>query len=283
MPTIFSETLTRLRKEAGFTTAYRFYHNNGGQPVLKVSYRKYLLMEQGKLLPVFQRLHRLIYLLRCGQKSTPANDLAVAWLKTMAGEEAFRDILQPILAVKTGIPGFSPLHKTVKRALADKKYYLTPEQFSVMVDNKNNYLCYLALSEDSGEWSVEGLAQSLKLKKPVAARAIKELHAVKILKEVRKGFYACPFVGCMVEAPQLNTVDRALEAKYAKCREELIATGKPVWTRSGTVRADAQEFRNFYPMMNLNLSTAHTYSITEKTENSALFTVVCRVIKIRDF
>ena len=48
MATIFSDVLTQLRKDSGFATAYSFYHDNGGAPVLKVSYRKYLMMEQGE-------------------------------------------------------------------------------------------------------------------------------------------------------------------------------------------------------------------------------------------
>ena len=283
MSTIFSETLTRLRKEAGFPTAYRFYHNNGGQPVLKVSYRKYLLMEQGKLLPLFPRLHRIIFTLRYVQRSAPANELVSAWLRTMAGAEAFRDLLEPILSIKTETAGLSPLHKAVSRALADKKFYITPQQFSVIVAGADNYLCYLAMSGDSGVWKTEDLAEKLKLKKPAAAKALKELAGVKILKEVKKGSYACPFAAEMVETPQLNTLDEALVAKYKKCREAVIASGTREWARTGIIRADATAFRNFYPLMSLNMSTAATYAITEKTDRSALFAIIGRVVKIRDF
>lgn len=283
MSTIFSETLTRLRKEAGFPTAYRFYHGNGGQPVLKVSYRKYLLMEQGKLLPLFQRLHRIIFTLRYVQKSASANELVVAWLKTMAGDEAFRDILEPILSVKTEAVGLSPLHKAVSRALADRKYYITPQQFSVIVAGADNYLCYIAMSGDSGAWKVEDLAKKLRLKKAAAARSLKELAGVKILKEVKKGFYLCPFAAEMAETPQLNTLDEVLVKKYQRCREAIIASGTREWARTGIIRADALAFRNFYPMMSLNMSTAATYAITEKTDRSAIFAITGKIVKIRDF
>lgn len=56
MATIFSEMLVKLRKAAGFSTAYRFYHDSGGAGMLKISYRKYLLLEQGQSLPSADKL-----------------------------------------------------------------------------------------------------------------------------------------------------------------------------------------------------------------------------------
>ena len=64
MATLFSETLTRLRREAGFPTAYRFFHDNCGAKVLGMGYRKYLLMEQGKILPLFKHLRAFVAGLR---------------------------------------------------------------------------------------------------------------------------------------------------------------------------------------------------------------------------
>ncbi|MDP2865300.1 MAG: hypothetical protein Q8O90_03560 [Elusimicrobiota bacterium] len=75
MGTAFSETLTRLRMAGGFPTAYRFYHDNGGAPVLKLSYRKSLLIEQGKNLPGAERLPKLLVALRLPQNTPAAREL----------------------------------------------------------------------------------------------------------------------------------------------------------------------------------------------------------------
>jgi len=283
MGTIFSETLTRLRKEAGFPTAYRFYHGNGGRPVLKLSYRKYLTIEQGKILPVFQRLNGIVFALRCVQRSEPANELVTAWLKTMAGEEAFRDMLAPVLSIKTEARSLSPLHTAVNRTLTDKKYFITPGQFEVIASCADNYLCYIALSGDSGQWSVEDMAEKLKLTRAAVAKAMKELAGAKIFKEVGKGLYKCPFAKDMVETPQLNTLDKKLVARYHKHRDALIASGTLEWGRTGIIRADTADLRNFFPMMSLNMSTAATYAITKKTENSALFAITGKVVRLRNF
>lgn len=283
METIFSKMLVRLRKEAGFPTAYRFYHDNGGADVLKISYRKYLLIEQGKSLPVLDRFSIFLYALRVVHKSAQANELIAAWLRTLAGEENYREIIEPLLAAKQGGAGFSPMQKAMKKALDMKKYYLTLEQLESIFATKDNYLCYLALSNDTGAWTKKEFALRLKLTEGEAEKALKALAGAKILKEAKKGVYKCPLAEAMVEFPHLTTVRPELLAKLRKYQEELIAAGAPVWIRKGVVRADELAFRDFFPLMNINLTTAQTYAVTEKTDKSALFMVEGRITKLRDF
>lgn len=73
METIFSRQLTAARKSAGFSTAYRFYHDNGGQAILKLTYRNYLRLEQGLILPVPEKLGVLLFALRLTHGSPEAN------------------------------------------------------------------------------------------------------------------------------------------------------------------------------------------------------------------
>ena len=106
MATIFSETLVKLRKAAGFPTAYRFYHDNGGAAALKVTYRNYLMMEQGHSLPVAVRLERLLIGLRLLRATPESRELTLAWLKTMLGEELNSRLIEPLLAAPA--PGRAP-------------------------------------------------------------------------------------------------------------------------------------------------------------------------------
>src|ERR1035437_7473881 len=128
METIFSKLLIQLRKKAGFPTAYQFYHSNGGKGVFKISYRGYLMIESGKNLPIAGRLGIFIWALRLIYKSAEANALVAAWLKTMAGEETFRDFIEPLLAAGPGRPGLSPMQKAMEKSIAAKKYFFTLEQ-----------------------------------------------------------------------------------------------------------------------------------------------------------
>lgn len=283
MDTAFSEVLTKLRQAAGFPTAYGFYIANGGAPVLKITYRKYLLYEQGRELPAVEKLLRLFFALKLIPKSFEANELVVAWLRSLAGEEAFKTILLPVVSEKAQASSLSPLHKAVKRSLGGNKYQLTPEQFNAILTDRNTYLCYLALSEDTGLWSAESLAKALTLKTTDAGRALKVLAGARILKADRKGLYRCPLATGLVDFPHLNTVSPEVRAKLAAYHKELLASGTCSLMHGCIVRADAADFRNFFPLMNLNISTAQTYAVHEKTDKSALFFVEGKVIKLRDF
>ena len=89
MATPFSEHLTKARIGAGYKTAYQFFYGNGGTQTLKITYRNYLLMEQGKLFPSVERLKWLIMALKLIPQSTEANVLVVKWLKTLTGEKDY--------------------------------------------------------------------------------------------------------------------------------------------------------------------------------------------------
>lgn len=285
MATIFSEILAKFRKEAGFKTAYQFFHDNGGKPVLKVSYRMYLLIEQGKLLPPFKNISLYIYALRLSMRSYSAMELIAAWLKTALGEDDFKHILQPFLKVpqEQSIP--SALHKAVKTSLIQKKFYIKPEQMQVIVKNRGTYLCWTALSNDTGAWVPKALAAEMGLSPSAAQNALRDLAAAKLVRRRKDGAYKCPMAGGMVEYPHgtitQDTPD--IRNKFQQLRDEMISSGDMVYRRRGILRASLTEFANCFPLLALNVSTAATYAITKKQKDSALFAVECKVVRIRDF
>lgn len=283
MKTIFSELLTRLRREAGFPTAYRFYHDNGGAPVLKISYRRYLSLEQGRYLPEIGKLPRLTLALRLVPKSSGANELMLAWLRTMAGEDTYKSSLEPLFAEGAPASPITPIHKAVKRALAETGQQLTPEQFHAVLADRDTYLCFLAVSKDTGLWSAEKLAAALQLKKAHADRALKTLLAAGIIRKAGGKNYKCPLASGRVIYPSLNITDSALRAKMEDYHKEFIASGRLSMMHGCVVRADSAAFREYYPLMALNISTANTYAVSGKTTKSALYWVEGRIVKLRDF
>lgn len=283
METLFSRTLIQLRKEAGFPTAYRFYHSNGGKNVFKLSYRGYMLIETGRNLPVPERLGVFIWALRLVAKSEKANMFVNAWLRTMMGEENFREYIEPLMKARPDGPELSPMQKAMKKDRVAKTHYLTLEQIAVIHADPRNYLCFIALSGDTAAWSVKDLAGRLALEEAAAAKALKALAGGGLVKEVRKGVYKCPFSAAFLEYPQLNTVPEEIRRKMRENNERLAAEGQKVYLRKMVLRADALDFRNFFPIMDLNVTTADSYAVTEKTDHSALFMVEGAVTKLRDF
>ena len=283
METPFSRLFTQLRRDAGFPTAYRFYHDSGGKSVLQLSYRNYLLLEQGKTLPALARLNVFMYALHIVHRSAAAEALVSAWLKTMAGEEAYCDLIEPMLAAKRSAPAPTPMEKAVGMTLRSRKHPISVVQLEAILSSFEAYLCYLAVTADTGAWTAKEIADRLKIMEAAAAKALGEMAKVKMVKETRKGVYKCPLAGCVIEFPHLSIVPPELVKARAAYMEKIYASAAPVWQRGGVLRADSEAFRDFFPMLGASLSTSACYAVTEKTANSALFLVEGRVKKILDF
>lgn len=281
MGTIFSDTLVRLRKEAGFATAYRFYHDNGGAPAFKVSYRNYLLMEQGKNLPVVGRLVKLLIALRLPLGTPDSTALVTAWLRTMAGEEIYSDVFAPLLSAAAA--GLSPMHSALNRSLAQKKYHMTLDQLAATVSSFETYKCSFTLENDSGTWTAERLAAALKIKKQAADKGLKTLAGAGLAKETKKGAYKSKVAGMMVECPTTAAMSPELKEKVKACLKRLEQEGTVEFSNVGLLRADSEALRGFFPLMRASVDASNPYAITEKTPKSAGFFVIGRVLRLWDF
>ncbi|MEI7527584.1 MAG: hypothetical protein WCK76_01465 [Elusimicrobiota bacterium] len=282
MATVFSDMLCRLRGEAGFPTAYRFYHDNGGKAVMKMSYRNYLLIEQGKSLPEASRLNKLSNALRLTPKSAAAAELAVAWLRTLAGEETFENVFKHALSAAKPQPVMSPMDKAANRAISDKKFFITPEHYKVIVASFENYLCFLAMSNDAGVWETGALAETLKLGKAVTEKALAALEKAGLMKKAGPGRWRCPLATALVEAPPLNTLDESLK-KIEAFNAQLLKAGSTIWHRGGIIRINEGDLRNLTPLMANNISASKLYATTNRTEDSALFFIEGKILKLCKF
>ena len=283
MGTIFSDTLARLRAEAGFKTAYSFFHENGGAQVMGISYRKYLLLEQGKNLPALGRLTCLSYALRLTPQGPEANGLAEAWLRTFAGEAVYQEVLAPLVAPRAEVKGMTPMHAAMKKNLAEKRYFLTPAQYRTILSSFEAYLCHHALSNESAAWKAEDLAKNLQLDKAGTVTALKALKEAKLVKEPHKGVFKSPLAGLQIDAPQLNILDASFRAKYEEYHKRLVESGRSEWFTACLLRADGEVFKGYLPLMNLSMQATGSYAISRKTRNSALFMVESRITRLRDF
>ncbi|MCX5792843.1 MAG: hypothetical protein NTY45_11620 [Elusimicrobia bacterium] len=283
MATVFSAALIKARKEAGFPTAYGFYHDNGGASSFKMSYRTYLSVEQGETLPAFEKLHAFLLALRLTLSTPPANKLVISWLQTMAGEKSYDLVLKPLISAATGGRNISPLHEAAKRTLTQKRYNITPEQFRAILTDFDTYLCSVAMTNDTGVWSAEDMAKDLKLKVPAAAKALETLAKAKILKRVDKDHYKCPLTDITMVYPHLGSVDPELRSRLLSYHKQLADSGKQVWSQGITIRADSADFPNFFPLLEQDMETGSSYNTIEKTPTTALYNIESKITKLRDF
>lgn len=281
MTTIFSESLIELRKKAGFPTAYRFYHDNGGKPVLTFSYRKYLLFEQGEALPSPEVLRRISLALKLIPRSPLAGKLATAWLRAMAGEEAYGFVFEPFISVKTETPGFSPLHRAMGRLI--NKHPITVAQAVLILSTYEHYRSFLVLVHDTGAWSCESFAKTAGFKKAAAAKILSDFAKAGLLKKIKNDSYKSPQENVILEFPRAEILPRGLNDRMRGYQAELISSGALTWRRLNVLRADSVELAAYYPLISLTMSTVSAYETSKETKNSAVFAIESRVVKLFDF
>lgn len=281
MKNIFSGTLTKLRKEAGFDTAYSFFHNNGGKSFLKASYRMYLLMEQGKLLPPFQNLILFAHALRINLRSSFGAEFIAAWLKDKHGEDNFRDMIEPFFKTPKE-ESVSTIQKAHRKLMSRNKYFINHRQLAAITRDRTAYLCWTLLSNDTSAWTAEALAAEMGVAKKEAERTIRDLTGVKLLKRI-KGAYKCPMAGSTIDGISGDIISPDIHKRFTAFHEELIASGVPVYMRLNFLRASLTELSNFFPVLDLNTTASEAYGITKKQKDSALFEIAVKVVKMRDF
>jgi len=281
MATIFSEALVSLRKAAGFPTAYRFYHDNGGKPVLTFSYRNYLLFEQGKTLPSPEMLRRISLALRLIPKSPPAGKLALSWLKTTSGEEAYGFVFEPFISVRTDTPGLSPAHKAMGKLI--KKHPITVEQAVFILSTYDNYRAFIVFVNDMGVWACDTFARTAGLKKDEASNILAAFAGAGLAKRLRRDSYKFPGDNITLEFPRAEMLPPGLNDRMRGYQARLIASGALTWRRMSVLRADSADLAAYYPLMSLTVSAASAYVTGEKTKDSALFGIESRVVKLFDF
>ncbi len=93
----------RVRTEAGFTTAYAFYHKNGGRRVFPCTFSYYLRIENGKALPRPEWLPMFLTLLRIPPTDALWRQIIVDYLRDhFVSEDAFQSAVAPLLRPAEG-------------------------------------------------------------------------------------------------------------------------------------------------------------------------------------
>ncbi|HNW42884.1 MAG TPA: hypothetical protein PKI19_00155 [Elusimicrobiales bacterium] len=283
MKTVFSEMLGQLRTQAGFETAYKFYHKNGGQGVLKMSYRNYLNLEQGRSLPPLERLGTLTWALRIHHGSAEANALVSAWLRSMAGEDNFRDYLAPLLAPKPAEPPLSPASQALKKFVDAGTGPLSLEQVRAIHLSENHCLCATAMNCERGALSIRELAERLELPEATAAKVMRDLAGAKLVKEVKKDVYRNSAGMSCKRAPGGNIIPEDIKQKIRGTWRKLEAAGKVVYPYRVIMRADEKDSAGLFNMMDTHMAAVQAYAVDKGSASTALFMVEARITRLRKF
>jgi hypothetical protein len=283
MPTPFSEHFSRLRREAGYPTAYAFFQANGGQKVFQCSFRNYIRIEQGTSLPKPERLPRLCAMLRLPLKSEELRGLVRSYLVTMLGETSDW-MLAPLEASIPPAAPPQPAERALQKLVRDDMRPISVAQFEAIMDSAESYACYRVLTATKESYGAEELSALLKLSEARVQEALLKLHAQGIVERLKDKRFRSPLVGASLLFPDPKTLPEELMARVYRYNKTLMRQGGEVLdTRYWGARVDLNRLQGYFAHFRETIRSLQAYSTSERSDSSALVFVEGRISKLFDF
>jgi hypothetical protein len=278
----FSQTLTLLRREAGFPTAYAFYHRSGGRRSFPFTFAHYRQLEFGKHLPRPQWLPVLMNLLRLPPADARRRDFVMSFLRTLfVTEEYFQSLVAPLTQepVRKG-----PEKNTPNSRPGERTRRLTPEQCAAVAADAASYWAFECLINDRGAWRADDLAEKIGLPEDRIEAALRSLASHKLAKKGADGGYRSALAGTLHAFPYAFPGARKERGKIARYVDEMVAHRGAVLHDSGIMlRAEEGAMRHALTTLRAALEAAATGSALEKAEGSGLVILRIRARKAFGF
>lgn len=277
----FSSQLIKARAAAGFDTAYKFYHRNGGRKHFKFTFMHYSRIERGLSLPGPGGLQAIFLALRLMPTEAGARELLISYLRSMLGGGAAADyVLGPLFGAAGAGAGSAGPMDWMK---AHCSVHLSPEEFSAMAASEAAYWCAEALCSDSGAWKPEGLAEKLGLKAKEVKAALESLKKAGIAVKSAGGKYKCRHQGKFFTYPgRLEGMSKALETVKSYW-DKAGAGGRDFFERVELVRAEEGAVSNYRLQLAQVMDGANAYATHSGGDTSGFFLIETRIKKIRKF
>lgn len=285
MASPFSALFARLRRQAGFETAYAFFHKNGGRKVFGCSFANYLRIENGSHLPKPARLPQLCALLRLPLRERSRRTLVEAYLESWLGSRDLRDwMIAPFDRAAPAAAPKDPARRALDRVVQESGRPVSLDQFKSIVSTPAAYWCYRILTTSRESYAPADLVRIAGLAPALVAKALAALTRARIARRGRDGRYASPLAGQFLVFPDSRTLPAGLLERALKYNRAMLRSrGRVVDVRWCGVRADARQLEGFLPSFREAVRSVNAYAITEKTEASGLFFVEGRVTQLLDF
>lgn len=283
--TPFSKAFTRLRKEAGFATAYNFFHANGGRKVLQCTFSNYLRIEKGETLPHPRRLPILATLLRLPLRGRERRRLVEAYLESWSESAETAAWLGQALREDGGPEAPpDPSAQALRKAVRESSRPVSMEQYRAIIRDRASYWCYRVLAASRQAHGPGALSRLLGLPEPEVRRGLESLREAGFAKRERDGGYRCPFAGEFHLFPDPAALPPGLAERPLRYNEAMARRkGGLLMVRHCGTRVDLERFEGFLPFFREAVRSAQTYAVSSATERSGLVFVEGRVYKALDF
>lgn len=281
---LFSKRLAKARREAGFKSAYQFYHDNGGRRHFPFTYVHYLRLEKGGALPRPEWLQRLLLALRLSPGAAGCRDFFLDYLKDMlGGQETFDLVLNPLLGPHAG-PAAPAGTEAVRWMKSQHAIHLTPEQFKVLAGDEAAYWCSEVLCNDGGTWSAEELAKTLGLGVKDVRAGLARLKAAGLARRTASGRFSSRSAGKLYTFPgRLQGMGPALKRVQAFWERMRRRRGQDVVERVELVRAESAFIRRYAASLAETLDAANAGASHGKGEDTGFYLVEAGIRKLLPF
>ncbi|MBI4345509.1 MAG: hypothetical protein HY553_01550 [Elusimicrobia bacterium] len=278
----FSKVLSRVRREAGYPTAYAYYHKNGGRRLFPFTYVHYLRFERAVSLPRPEWMPMLLFALRFPQHSTSVRELALAYVKALLRtEEAYHAVLAPLLAAakERDFPEASAAQWRARQTV-----HMTPKQFEAVSADPVVYWCSELVLNDSRSWSADELAPLLGAPPPKVRAALERLKEVKLVRPSSKGRFKARHPGRLYSFPgRLPGMHAPLERIASYWDGAVARKGGPVAWRMELVRTTSARAAAYAGRLLEVVDSAADLTIQDKTDDSGFFVVRADIRKVMPF
>lgn len=276
----FSGKLARARREAGFKTAYQFYHANGGRRHFPFTYVHYLRLENRGRLPRPEWMPRIVKALRLGPGETGARRFFEAYLKDLLGTDGFETVAAPLLCrhPSAGLPAESSGLGWMK---AEHAIHMTPEQFAAIASDPAAYWCSEVLLSDEEAWGEEALARHLALEPKAVKKGLQKLAVAGLARKMSGGRWKSRHPGKFFTFPgRLEGMEDAFKRVQGYWEARYKKEGGEISARVELVRAESSFARRYAHSLNEAVDAANLGAVRTKGEDTGLYLVEARVRRL---
>jgi len=278
----FAAALARVRTEAGFTTAYAFYHKNGGRRVFPCTFPYYLRIEKGKALPRPEWLPVFLTLLRIPPTDALWRQFVVDYLRDHFGsDDAFQSAVAPLLRPAEGS---GMRQQTVRRLVSERAYHLNPEQFQAVISDDAAYWSFECLVNERGALTAAELARETGEAEAKIKAALKRLARVKLAKAVAGGRWKSPISGKFYVFPRDYPGFESDRLKRHAILDRMTKhKGKWLFHANVVLRADDASMRRSVGAFTDAMEGVSAFCVYEKGEDTGLYQVETRTRRLLPF
>lgn len=274
----FSGILSALRREAGYPTAYGFYHRNGGRGHFGCTYVHYMRLERGARAPQPGALRAMLQALRLPPSDRDARRLFKAYLlDVLGGAENFELIVGALAAPARGPSG-------PRKLRAGSVVHLSQAQFATLAFDETTYWTSELLLNDRKSWTARQVAARLECPEPAAATALERLRKARLVRATSKNRYRTRRPGCSYTFPgRTNGMGPLLRRVRGWWTAASRRRGSAFGDRVELVRASSTKMRRYLAALYRAVDEAGFASTHDPGEDTALFAVEARVRRLMAF